>query len=66
MSYETNKHEWLMGSSPHGNFIMKGNRLVPYRMSKKTLCRLRYLARKNKISYRWFLIKAILQGHKSV
>lgn len=57
--------EWLLGSSPNYKIVMEGRNLVFKNVTKKTLCRLRYLARREGLSYRGFIIKALMLGIKS-
>jgi hypothetical protein len=65
MSYNSNKVEWLMESSPHGKFIVRGRNILFKRLSKKSLARLSYLAKKEHVSVRGFIIRCILRGLKS-
>jgi hypothetical protein len=62
MSYETNKVAWLMESSPEGKFVIRGRHLVFERFSKKSLARLSYLARREKVSVRGYIIRCIMRG----
>jgi len=57
--------EWLFGSSPNYKIVMEGRNLVFKNVTKKTLCRLHYLAAREGLSYRGFIIKALLRGMKS-
>ena len=58
--------EWLLGSSPNYKIVVEGRNLVFKNVSKKTLCRLRYLAAREGLSYRGYIIKALLRGMKQL
>ena len=66
MSYKSNLREWLYDSSPNGKIIVRGRNLIFDRFSKKSLIRFSYLARKEKLSFRGYIIRCIMKGLKYV
>lgn len=57
--------EWIFEDSPHYKIIVVGRKLVFKNVSDRSMARLRYLARKEKVSFRGLIIRAIYRGMKT-
>ena len=62
MSFQTDKKEWLLGDSPNYSMKVVGRHLKFINFSKKSLARFNYLARKENLSLRGYIIKCIRKG----
>lgn len=60
--FNDDKLKWLLESSPNYKIVVKGDRLFFENFSNKTMARFTYLARKEKLSFRGFIIKCLVRG----